>query len=94
MFSAGLVEETKNLMEQGLTSNDPNLSAIGYREVSEYIHGNCSLEDARAAMRKKTREFVRRQRNWFKPDDQAIHWYEMSEHTSIDILNDLRIGNK
>jgi tRNA dimethylallyltransferase len=93
MFKQGLVEETKELMRQGLTASNPNLSAIGYREVVDYLQGDISLEQAKALMRKKTREFVRRQRNWFKPDDTGIHWYEVSKNTMEAILNEMRIGN-
>ena len=92
MFTQGLMEETKALMAQGLTASDPSLSAIGYREVAEYLQGMITLDEAKARMRKKTREFVRRQRNWFKPDDENIHWYEISEGVENRIVDDMRIG--
>lgn len=93
MFKHGLVEETTELMRKGLSASDPNLSAIGYREVVEYLQDKITLDEAKALMRKKTREFVRRQRNWFKPDDTGIHWHEVSENTMEEILEEMRIGN-
>lgn len=92
MFKQGLVDETKALMAQGLNASDPSLSAIGYREVVEYLQCTITLDEAKMRMRKKTREFVRRQRNWFKPDDVDIHWYEISEGVEDRIVDDLRIG--
>lgn len=93
MFEQGLVAETQRLLDQGLTAENPNLSAIGYREVSSYIRHQISLEDAKREMRKKTRDFVRRQRNWFKPDDPEIRWHEMSHQVLDEIMKELRIGN-
>ncbi len=92
MFQQGLVDETKALLDRGLTDSDPSLSAIGYREVVEYLQGKITLDEAKAKMRKKTREFVRRQRNWFKPDDENIRWYDLSEDVENRIIDDLRIG--
>jgi len=93
MFKDGLVEETESLLERGLPANHSNLSAIGYREVIEYLEGKISLEEAKARTKKKTREFVRRQANWFKPDAPNIHWYEMNKTTLETILSDLRVAN-
>ncbi len=78
MFSNGFVEEVQTLLQRGYSSDLPTLSAIGYREVIQYLHGDCSLEDAKILMRRKTREFIRRQANWFKPEDPAIEWVSMT----------------
>jgi tRNA dimethylallyltransferase len=89
MFAEGLVEETEKLLALGFDSANPNLSAIGYREVGEYLAGKTSLAEAKAMMKKKTREFVRRQANWFKLSDPSIHWYEMESNVKDQILRDL-----
>lgn len=93
MFTQGLVEEANSLLDRGLVADHPNLSAIGYREVIQFIQGKTSLEEAKTQMRRKTREFVRRQANWFKPEDPSIHWYEMGDRTLDKILDDLRVVN-
>jgi tRNA dimethylallyltransferase len=94
MFKQGLIEETKRLLDKGVSPQNPNLSAIGYREVIHFLNKEISLEEAKTQMKKKTREFVRRQRNWFKPDDPSIHWYEMGDTTIDEILGDMRIAIK
>lgn len=93
MFRQGLLEETKQLVEKGIPADHPNLSAIGYREVRDHLEGRITIADAKAAMKKKTREFVRRQRNWFKPDDPEIHWIEMSGIALDEIVKLLRVAN-
>lgn len=94
MFKDGLVEETQKLLQNGIAVDNPNMSAIGYREVVQYIRGEISLGEAQMLMKRKTREFVRRQANWFKLDDPNIHWYTMEDDVEEKILSDLRIGIK
>lgn len=78
MFKAGMVDEVKGLLEQGFSSDLPSMSAIGYRETALYLQGEISLEEAKARMRQKTRQFIRRQANWFKADNPLIEWHTMS----------------
>ena len=54
----------------------PAFSAIGYPQLVEVVSGRLSLEQAKAEIRKRTRAFVRRQANWFKPGDPGIRWFE------------------
>ncbi len=75
MISAGLVEEVWSLLEAGYSPDLPTLSAIGYREMSNYLSGKTSLEEAVMLMKRQTRVFVRRQANWFKLSDPNIHWF-------------------
>ncbi len=76
MFAAGLLDEVRALLQSGLPPDLPAFSAIGYRECLQVLAGQMSLEQAKAEMRRATRTFVRRQANWFKPDDPAIHWFD------------------
>lgn len=92
MFASGLVAETETLLKAGISTDNPNLSAIGYREVCQYLQGEISLGVAKMLMKRKTREFVRRQANWFKPDDPSIHWYSMDDQTENRVFEDLRIA--
>jgi tRNA dimethylallyltransferase len=77
MFDQGFVDEVKALLAKGYSDELSTLSAIGYREVIQAVKGEMSLEEAKVVMRRKTRQFVRRQANWFKPDDPMINWFSM-----------------
>ena len=89
MFEHGLVEEVRALVEKGFGADLPSMSAIGYREVIRYIKGEIDLETTKELMRKGTRQFIRRQANWFKPNDRGIHWYSMDSDTIELIIKDL-----
>jgi tRNA dimethylallyltransferase len=76
MLVEGLIGEVTHLLEQGYSSDLPTLSAIGYREIVGYLEGEISLDEAVALIKRHTRQFVRRQANWFKPEDPDIHWIQ------------------
>ncbi len=76
MFSAGFLEEVRRLLAQGYSPELPTMSAIGYRQAVLVLQGKMSLEEAKRKMRRLTRVFVRRQANWFKPEDPDIHWFQ------------------
>jgi len=76
MLEQGLVEEVRGLLQAGFSPELPSFSAIGYREISAYLQGEISLEEARELMKRNTRTFVRRQANWFKLSDPQIHWFQ------------------
>lgn len=66
MFNAGLVEETKQLLNQGLQSNRAAMQAIGYRQVVEHLNGERDLSDTIALIKTKTWQFAKRQGTWFR----------------------------
>ncbi len=75
MFSVGLVDEVQSLLANGYSPDLPPLSAIGYRQVIEYLRGEITLEEAKTQMRRITRRYIRQQANWFKQDDPRIRWF-------------------
>jgi tRNA dimethylallyltransferase len=79
MFKLGLLDEVKGLLSKGYLLELPTMSAIGYGECVEVIEGHWSIEDAKVAMRRATRSFVRRQANWFKETDPDIKWFQAGE---------------
>ena len=78
MLVAGFVDEVRSLLQKGYSPELPTLSAIGYREIIGYLQGKMGLEEAVTLIKRQTRVFVRRQANWFKPEDLKIYWYEMN----------------
>ena len=79
MMERGLVDEVQALLDRGIDTEHPPMSAIGYSQIGEYLCGKGTLEEAVAEMRKLTRQFVRRQANWFKADDPDIEWNEVKD---------------
>jgi tRNA dimethylallyltransferase len=71
MVEAGLVDEVRALApELGPTARQ----ALGYKEVLAHIEDRAPLERCLAETVRRTREFARRQRAWFRRDPR-IRWY-------------------
>jgi tRNA dimethylallyltransferase len=92
MISDGLIEEVKNLLNKGYSSDLPSMSAIGYQEISDYLQKKITYDDAIMLMKRRTRQFVRRQANWFKFNDPNIHWFAISE-TIVDQLSEFILSS-
>ena len=65
MFEQGLVDEVKGLLNKYELSNTAK-AAIGYKEVIDYLEGKCSLEEAKELIKKRSRNYAKRQVTFFK----------------------------
>jgi tRNA dimethylallyltransferase len=72
MFAAGLVAETRTLLEHGLREGRTASRALGYQQVVAALDGNGDLDTAAADTVRATRRFVRRQRSWFRRDRRIV----------------------
>lgn len=86
MITDGLVEETAALLEKGYSADLPSMSAIGYKEICDFLNKKTSLEEAAQLIKFRTHNFVRRQANWFKESDPAIRWIAPESIESDDFL--------
>ena len=65
MFDNGLVDEVKGLLNKydlSLTAK----AAIGYKEVIDYLECKCTLEECKELIKKRTRNYAKRQVTFFK----------------------------
>ena len=90
MIAEGLIAEVQQLLRHGYSPELASFSAIGYSEIIEYLQGKITLVEAVKITRRRTRQFVRRQANWFKSDDPSISWFEVSDQSSGEIETFLR----
>lgn len=74
-FELGLVEEVKQLRENGVKDNTNALGAHGYRRVCEYLRGERTLESAIEQTKQDVRNYAKRQITWFKRETGVI-WLE------------------
>ncbi|MGH2582402.1 MAG: tRNA (adenosine(37)-N6)-dimethylallyltransferase MiaA [Anaerolineales bacterium] len=83
MLQEGWLDEVSKLLAKGYSPELPSLSAIGYKELVQHLNGEISLDEATTAIKRRTRQFVRRQAAWFKPKDPNIYWVDVSFPDSI-----------
>jgi tRNA dimethylallyltransferase len=78
MLDEGLLDEVKTLVVQGCGLDLPAMSGLGYRQIGQHLAGELSLDEAVRLIKKETRRFIRQQYNWFRLDEPAIHWFDVS----------------
>ncbi len=78
MLDAGLVEETRRLLDAGVFScNGTAAQAIGYKEILPHLHGRENLETAAERLTVATRHYAKRQLTWFRAKEY-VHWITMT----------------
>ena len=65
MFEQGLVDEVKQLLNKYELSRTAK-AAIGYKEVIDYLDDKYSLEECKELIKKRTRNYAKRQVTFFK----------------------------
>ena len=65
MMQEGLLEEVLRLKQKGLAEFPTSGQAIGYKELFSYLDGQSSLEDAVECIKRRTRNYAKRQITWF-----------------------------
>ena len=87
----GLIDETRWLLQFG--KDITAFQALGYKEMLQYIEGRKSLEEAIKLLKRRTRQFAKRQFTWFRkePKFKWVNLSEISEEKLIDMIKrDLR----
>lgn len=93
MFAAGLVQETRAMLEQGLGSNPTALQAIGYRQVVEYLRGERLLAETIELVKTRTRQFAKRQMTWFRRHaPSGARWVPLAPGQSATELANQLVG--
>ena len=79
MINDGLVDEVKSVYRyKDLNS----LNTVGYKEIIQYLEGNCTLEFAIEKIKQNSRIYSRKQMTWFKRDNEII-WFQPDREEEI-----------
>lgn len=66
VYEYGVLKEIEQLVKKGLADDLPAMKALGVPELSAFIRGETSLDDALEAAKLHTRQYAKRQRTWLK----------------------------
>jgi len=74
MIEKGLVDETKNLLNQGHDKTLKPFQSIGYAQIGRHLQGEITLDRAIYEIKRETRRYAKRQITWFKkiPDTISV----------------------
>lgn len=71
MVEQGLIEEVYALRARGLVADSTAGQAIGYKEVLAHLDGECTLAEAVETIKRRTRNYAKRQLSWIRRDGRA-----------------------
>ncbi len=72
MMGEGLLEEVIKLKEMGCKQGMVSMQGLGYKEILEYLEGECTLEEAVCRIKRDTRHFAKRQLTWFRREREVV----------------------
>lgn len=75
MLEAGAIEEVEALAARGLDEDLPLMRALGMRELSAYLAGAMSLEEAATKAKTESRRYAKRQMTWAKRFMSDWQWF-------------------
>ena len=86
MFESGWIDEVRDLLLRGYTSEDPGLKSCGYREIIKYLQEvesagsdmdtDSMKEKLKERIAAKTRQYAKRQMTWWR-GDKRIKWVHL-----------------
>lgn len=75
MLEEGLLEEVQSLKNKGYTRDMVSMQGLGYKEILDYLNGECTLEEAIYTLKRDTRHFAKRQLTWFRRE-RDVTWID------------------
>ena len=87
MIKNGWIKEVENLIQKGYNLSHHSMTSIGYKEIYLYLNKKIDSVEMRRQTIKRTLDFVKKQRTWFKKTDNRINWVnEMNNSDQINLI--------
>lgn len=77
MMEKGLLTEVEGLVTKGYGFDLPSMSGLGYKQLGMFLQGEMDLPTAIQQIKGNTHRFARHQYNWFRLQDERIHWFDI-----------------
>jgi tRNA dimethylallyltransferase len=89
MLEEGLEEEVRALLKAGVPTDCLSMKSLGYRQMAEYLKGQCDFATAVENIKKGTRHFAKRQITWYKKMPY-IQWFTVNKDLNYEkIVTDM-----
>lgn len=84
-LAAGLADETRRLLAEGVPLAAPGMQALGYKEIAGWLRGAYGYEEAVRLLKRNTRRYAKRQLTWFRRDPR-VQWVDVTGLTPDALL--------
>jgi tRNA dimethylallyltransferase len=82
MYAAGLIDETRALLERFPRTARP-FGAIGYAESAAVVMGEMDMDSAAAETKRRTRGYAKRQMTWLR-SERNVQWIDVTAGDAFD----------
>jgi tRNA dimethylallyltransferase len=72
MFSNGLVEEVRHILDLGYVPEAKPFESVGYKQALQHVRGELNLRDAIFYAQRDTRQYAKRQLTWFRREKDLV----------------------
>ena len=83
MLEQGLIQEVEAIYQK-YQEFPTSMQALGYKEVVEYLEGNCSKEEMIEKIKMESRRYAKRQLTWFRKNKETI-WLDGQDEVKHNI---------
>ncbi len=90
MIEDGLLDEVKSVYQY---KNLNSLNTVGYKEIIQYLDGNCTLDFAIEKIKQNSRIYSRKQMTWFKRDNNIAWFHPENKDEIMTYLNSRCLTN-
>ena len=87
MINDGLIDEVKSLYNKNIRSK-AILTGIGYKELYDYFDGLITLDDAIELIKKRSRNYAKRQYTWFN-NQMNIKWFNVDFNNFTNTIKEV-----
>jgi len=91
----GMIEEVKDLHDQGVSWERLDSLGLEYRYVSRYLQGRMDFDEMFKQLNTRIHQFSKRQMTWFRRMERrgiVIHWMDNADYDSIKRLVEEQVG--
>ncbi len=85
MWNAGLLTETKKILEKGFSPDLNSLNTVGYKECISLIRAEIDEKTAIEKIKQHTRNYAKRQMTWFRKIPN-VHWINTDDKLLNNVL--------
>ena len=83
MLAKGLEEEARGLLDMGVPPGCTAMQAIGYKELSGVISGDCDMTAAVEKIKRESRRYAKRQLTWLRRD-KNVNWIFRDKEPDVE----------
>ncbi|TVR18800.1 MAG: tRNA (adenosine(37)-N6)-dimethylallyltransferase MiaA [Balneolaceae bacterium] len=90
MFTAGVVQETKRILEMGFSGSEQAMQTVGYKEILEFLDGRITEQKMIENAKTSTRRYAKRQITWYRrwPFATILDMSTLSEGEAVARVTD------